>query len=130
MLIKYEVQMKRVMIVNLVIVLALAFSFSIFAQDKKLEVKKKMDSTEIKMKSAKEEVGKKIGNTKTQIVDNKPVNTVCLVSGEEIDPEITAVYNGKTYALCCKSCLKKFNKDPEKYVSKLSEDGKSLKKNK
>ena len=51
-------------------------------------------------------------------------------SFEEIDSEITATYNGKTYALCCKSCLKKFNKDPEKYVSKLSEDGKSLKKNK
>lgn len=71
-------------------------------------------------------------NTKTeqtQTVDlNKPFNTVCPVSGEEVDLEITYQYEGKTYALCCKTCLKKFKNDPEKYIGKLSEDGKSIKK--
>ncbi|NWF88575.1 MAG: YHS domain-containing protein [Ignavibacteriaceae bacterium] len=82
----------------------------------------------MKVQKTIEGTSKKIENNKTQVLENKPINSVCPVSGEEIDPEITAVYKGKTYALCCKSCLKKFNKDPEKYVSKLSEDGKSLKK--
>ncbi len=56
----------------------------------------------------------------------KPVNTICPVSTEEADSEITYEYKGKTYALCCNSCLKKFKKDPEKYISRLSEDGKSV----
>ena len=47
-----------------------------------------------------------------------PVNKVCLVSGEDIDSKITADYKGKTYAFCCKTCLKKFTKDPEKYILK------------
>jgi YHS domain-containing protein len=55
-------------------------------------------------------------------------NTVCPVSGEEIDETKTFVYEGKTYAVCCNSCLKKLKADPEKYISKLSEDGKSIKK--
>jgi YHS domain-containing protein len=62
--------------------------------------------------------------------DGKPFNTICPVSTEEADPEITHTYKGKTYALCCNNCLKKFKKDPGKYISRLSEDGKSIKKKK
>ena len=36
--------------------------------------------------------------------DGKPVNSVCPVSGEEVDPEVTDAYNGKTYGLCCTKC--------------------------
>ena len=50
-------------------------------------------------------------------VDPRPINTKCPVSGEDIDPKITVVYNGLTYAFCCKDCLKKFNDNPEKYIS-------------
>lgn len=121
--------MKSIKVAPLVLVLTFLLSIAVIAQDKKMEMKKKTDSTEINVKSKKGEAGIKLEDTKMQIVDNEPVNTVCPVSGEEIDSEITTIYNGKTYALCCKSCLKKFKKDPEKYVSKLSEDGKSLKKN-
>jgi YHS domain-containing protein len=49
----------------------------------------------------------------------KPVNTVCIVSGEEVDGKTLADYKGKTYSFCCKTCLKKFTKDPEKYVAKF-----------
>ncbi|MCX8009581.1 MAG: YHS domain-containing protein, partial [Ignavibacteria bacterium] len=35
-------------------------------------------------------------------------------------------YNGITYALCCNKCVTKFEKNPEKYIKRLSEDGKSL----
>lgn len=55
----------------------------------------------------------------------KPVNSVCIVSGEELDSKITADYNGKTYGFCCKTCLKKFTKDPEKYISKFERSSKN-----
>jgi YHS domain-containing protein len=117
--------MKRIMIIPFIVFFAFVFSINSSAQDKK-----KVENTEKKVMDTKQDVEKDVKKTEIKVVDNKPVNTVCPVSGEEIDSEITAVYKEKTYALCCKSCLKKFNKDPEKYVSKLSEDGKSLKKNK
>lgn len=60
----------------------------------------------------------------------KPFNTVCPVSGEDVDKDITYEFEGKTYALCCKGCVKKFKKDPQGYISALSEDGKSWDKSK
>lgn len=64
-----------------------------------------------------------------EAVDTKPFNSVCPVSGEEIESdEFTFAYEGKTYAVCCNNCLKKIKKNPERYTSRLSEDGKSLKK--
>jgi YHS domain-containing protein len=112
------------LIVAFVFLFAAALSINSFAQDKKMEMKKKVDDTGTKVMETKQEVEE----TKTVVDPNKPVNTVCPVSGEEVDPEITVKYKDKTYAVCCKSCLKKFNKSPEKYISKLSEDGKTLKK--
>lgn len=50
----------------------------------------------------------------------RPTNTKCLVAGEPIDltdPKLIIVdYKGKSYGLCCKDCIDRFNKDPEKYV--------------
>lgn len=117
--------MKLKKILILLMITTISFAAASYAQDKKAEEKKKSESGETKVIDKKETIQ---NLEKTKVVSNKLVNTVCPVSGEEIDPKITAVYNGKTYALCCKSCLKKFTKDPEKYISKLSEDGKSLKK--
>lgn len=45
------------------------------------------------------------------------VNKHCPVSGDAIDPTVTVVYKGKTYAFCCADCVKTFNKDPDKYVA-------------
>lgn len=51
-------------------------------------------------------------------------NKVCPVSGEEVDQEAPTVeYNGKVIGFCCSSCVSKFNKDPEKYLQNLSNDG-------
>jgi len=52
-----------------------------------------------------------------------PLDT-CLVSGEKIGgkPDMepyTFVYEGREIKLCCKDCLKDFNKEPEKYLAKL-----------
>ena len=51
-------------------------------------------------------------------------NKICPVSHEktgEMGEVVQHEYNGKIYNLCCKMCLKDFNKDPEKY-SKIAED--------
>lgn len=48
-------------------------------------------------------------------------NTVCPVSGEKLIEEtvVKYEYEGVTYNLCCKMCLKDFKKNPEKYIKKL-----------
>jgi YHS domain-containing protein len=51
---------------------------------------------------------------------NKAVNTVCPISGDkvgDIGKPVYAQYKGQTIAFCCKHCLKKFNKNPDKYGS-------------
>ena len=45
-------------------------------------------------------------------------NAKCPISGDDVDPKVTAVYDGKTYAFCCADCVKSFNKDPAKYAAK------------
>jgi YHS domain-containing protein len=60
-----------------------------------------------------------------------PLKT-CIVSDEklgEMGEPYTFVYQGQEIKLCCKSCLKDFNKNPETYVKKLKEaEGKAKKK--
>jgi YHS domain-containing protein len=46
------------------------------------------------------------------------VNTICPVSGDtvgDVGKPVYGQYQGKTIAFCCKDCLKKFNKNPDKY---------------
>ncbi len=47
----------------------------------------------------------------------------CIVSDEELgsmgDP-ITVIYKEQEFKLCCKPCIKKFKKDPEKYLKLLA----------
>ncbi len=46
----------------------------------------------------------------------------CLVTGDaldEMDEQVSTVYKGQTFQFCCKPCLKKFNKNPEKYLKEL-----------
>lgn len=50
-----------------------------------------------------------------------PLKT-CLVTGNELGSmgkPITKVYNGQEIKLCCKPCIKKFEANPAKYLSKL-----------
>ena len=117
--------------------LALVFGFTLnltLAQDatnsndvKKPEVTKPTDvqkSTDVTKSNVtgKQTVHTKPDGIKTDVVTKgtgKPVNAMCIVSGEDIDSKITADYKTKTYAFCCKKCLAKFTKDPEKYVAKF-----------
>ncbi len=48
----------------------------------------------------------------------------CVVSGEklgEMGTPYTFVHEGREIKLCCKNCLKDFNKAPAKYVKKIEE---------
>lgn len=99
--------MKRLAICALVLIIGLAFTTNVNAQEKAKKA------------------------AKGKVIDSKPVNSVCPVTGEEIEKGApTVTYEGKTYALCCKSCIKKFNKEPAKYIGNLSEDGKKFVKQK
>lgn len=90
--------MKKIVIfVGMFLILA-GVTFEGFAQDKKTDKKENVSSQK----------------------PGKPVNTICPVTDEEADREIVTVYKGVTYALCCKRCLKKFEKDPEKYIKKIN----------
>ncbi|HZZ41595.1 MAG TPA: hypothetical protein VFE58_01535 [Tepidisphaeraceae bacterium] len=56
-----------------------------------------------------------------------PLKT-CIVSGEEFggdmgDPVILT-YEGREMKFCCSSCVKKFKKDPAKYIKALDEKAK------
>ncbi len=44
-------------------------------------------------------------------------NTKCIVrTDDDVEGDGTVEYQGKVYHICCPSCIKSFNKDPEKYV--------------
>ena len=49
----------------------------------------------------------------------------CVVSDEKLGGEMgkpyVFVHDGQEVKLCCKSCLKDFNKEPAKYMKKISE---------
>jgi YHS domain-containing protein len=49
-------------------------------------------------------------------------NKICPVMGEDVDASVETVdYNGKTIGFCCKKCVAKFKKDPEKYMKKFKD---------
>jgi len=50
--------------------------------------------------------------------------TTCVVSGEklgEMGKPYVFTYEGREIKMCCKSCRKKFDKDPAKYVKQIDE---------
>ncbi len=55
----------------------------------------------------------------------------CVVSDEALDSmgkPYVFDYKGREVKLCCESCKKDFNKNPDKYLKKLDEAGKKSKK--
>ena len=51
----------------------------------------------------------------TQVIEQK----ICPVMGGPINKEIYTEYKGKKVYFCCAECKGKFEKEPEKYISKL-----------
>lgn len=59
---------------------------------------------------------------KEEVKPYKP--DTCIVSGEklgEMGKPYVFVHEGQEIKLCCKSCLKKFDKEPAKYLKELAE---------
>ena len=114
---------------QIVIVVALVSVFCAFtiAQDQNgTEMKEKQDcmkeSSSCCSKQSMHSDMKIESSTETATV--QIWNKVCPVKGEEIDADApTAEYNGKTIGFCCPGCDSKFQKDPEKYMKNLNEDG-------
>ena len=60
-------------------------------------------------------------------LDKTPVaQTTCPVTGDPIDKQYFADYNGKRVYFCCANCPADFSKDPDKYVKKLEDAGVTL----
>ena len=45
--------------------------------------------------------------------------TVCPVSGDPIDKNVSIEYQGKKVYFCCTACIAPFKADPNKYADKL-----------
>jgi len=111
--------MKRLIIAVVVLLFGFGYAVQLSAQDKSAKQVKKEEVKQADTKQEAKPVAK-------EVKSGKPFNSVCPVSSEEIDDPVLVEYSGKVYAVCCKSCLKKFKNDPEKYISRLSSDGKKL----
>src|SRR3954454_19061628 len=61
---------------------------------------------------------------------SKPINAKCPLTGEDIDPKVTTVQDGKVVAFCCESCIADFKKEPAKYMKKIAADNKEAAKEK
>ena len=70
------------------------------------------------------DAGKSAPAAKKEPAKAKPINVKCPVEREDVDPEVpTTTYKGKVIGFCCASCIKDFNKDPEKYMKELAAKG-------
>ena len=47
-------------------------------------------------------------------------NTVCPVTGDPVNKDISYVYKGTRYYFCCPMCIEPFKNDPEKYIAKMN----------
>ena len=59
--------------------------------------------------------------------------TTCIISGDklgEMGPPVVYQYDGREIKFCCKSCVKDFKKEPEKYIKKIDEQAAKEKKDK
>lgn len=111
--------MKRAGLVIFTLFLAAGLSFTTFAQQK--EKKEKTETTKTEVKKQDPDFNKVI-----QVKEGTPVNSVCPVSGEELDEDQQLIkYKGEIIAVCCKKCLKKIEADPEKYMKRLKRNDKS-----
>ena len=61
---------------------------------------------------------------KVETKASNPVNDICPVMGNKVDPKITVEYKGETIGLCCNACVKMFKKNPDKYMKKLLKEKK------
>ncbi len=54
-------------------------------------------------------------------VETEIAQKICPVMGDAIDKDIYVDHNGRRVYFCCQMCVGAFNKEPEKYLTKLDE---------
>lgn len=54
---------------------------------------------------------------------NRGNQTHCPVMGHPVNQDIYSDFQGQRIFFCCQGCVETFNKDPEKYVKKMKENG-------
>ncbi len=60
----------------------------------------------------------------TELRAGEMVNTICpIMTDHKANSKRVVEYEGKTYGFCCKSCVKKFNKNPQKYLAHMAKSG-------
>lgn len=47
-----------------------------------------------------------------------PINESCPLTGRPVKADLTVEFDGKTWAVCCRRCLAKVEKEPAKYLGK------------
>jgi len=53
----------------------------------------------------------------------------CLVGGSDLGDmgePVSYIHNGQEFKFCCKPCIPKFKKNPEKYIQELKEETEDL----
>lgn len=61
-------------------------------------------------------VGEAVGQARMPMT-----NTQCpVMKGERAKDKFFVDYEGQRIRLCCKSCIKRFSKNPEKYLAELN----------
>jgi YHS domain-containing protein len=85
--------------------------------EKKAEptVQSAMDSSQ----SAKETTEQTARQGEATVAAVTEQTTCPVMEGNPINKELFVEYKGKKVYFCCSACISEFNKDPEKYVSKL-----------
>ncbi len=48
---------------------------------------------------------------------------LCPIMGNQINKEVYVDFQGKRIYFCCKGCIATFNKEPEKYMKKMKDEG-------
>lgn len=62
----------------------------------------------------------KVAAQRKVLADWPKVQTACPVTGEPVKADVTADHGGKKVQFCCKGCVEKFQKEPDKYKANLA----------
>jgi YHS domain-containing protein len=64
---------------------------------------------------------KKAPDEEISFTAGDPINSVCPISGKDVNPTKTVEYEKQLIGFCCDDCKGKFESDPKKYIGKVKE---------
>lgn len=60
-----------------------------------------------------------VGSAAASLEPSRPINVICPVSGEAVDPSQTLTHDGQVVGFCCEKCKARFGSNPKEYLSKI-----------